>query len=180
MCPLPVVLLHAGLCLSISPNVFFYPRHTSASGRTEVCVMKSSGDKDSKLQVRPDLFWTSPAVKQAGIFFSRVFSLLYVFWRLKCPVNLINSVYWWMVEFSCCWDIGRNIIVDLWPHGVDSGMSPKIIYWFWSFLLPPPLLVPSPPPPHLRPAPINKQPLRLQLVIALATENLEETVSYFF
>lgn len=64
---------------SLQMFFFFSPRHTSASGRTEVCVVKSCGDKDPKLQVRPDLFWTSPAVKQAGIFFSRVFSLLYVF-----------------------------------------------------------------------------------------------------
>lgn len=82
------------------------------------------------------------------------------------------------MEFSSCWGIGRNIIVDLWPHGVDSGLSLKsFIGSDLSFCL---LLFLYLRPPHLRPTPINKQPLRLQLVIALATENLEETVSYFF
>lgn len=71
------VLSRWSCCSSLLQHLFkccfFFCRHTSASGRTEVCVItgqKSSGDKDPKLQVWPDLFWTSPAVKQAGIFFS--------------------------------------------------------------------------------------------------------------
>lgn len=56
-----------------------------ASGGTEVCVItgqKSCGDKDPKLQVGPNLFRTSPAVKQAGIFFL-LFLVFCMFLKVK-------------------------------------------------------------------------------------------------
>lgn len=99
--------------------------------------------------------------------------------KVKRPVNLMGCVFSSVgVELSM--GAGRNITVDLWPDAVDSLWSLKSFIGSDLSFSSSGLSCCTFAPPHLRPAPINKRPVRLQLAIALATETVEGTVSYFF